>query len=54
MSSASASLLLSFTLASLARYRPHLVDSVEASKLNLVFEVFQNEADGFMIPMFRN
>jgi len=49
-----ASLLLSFTLASLARYRANVLDRVEGSKINLLCEVFSNEADGFIIPAFRN
>jgi hypothetical protein len=49
-----AALLLSFALASLARYRPNLLDRVETSKINLLCEVFSNEADGFIIPAFRN
>jgi len=50
----SASLLLSFVLASIARYRPNLLDRVESSKVNLLCETFSNEADGFMLPAFRN
>lgn len=50
----SASLLLSFVLASLSRYRPNLLDHVETSKVNLLFDVYSSEADGFVIPAFRN
>jgi hypothetical protein len=51
---ASACLLLSFTLASLYRYRPNLLDSIESSRVNLIFDVFLNEADAFLLPAFRN
>ena len=49
-----AGLLLSFVLASLSRYRANIVNRVESSKVNLLCEVFSSEADGFMIPAFRN
>ncbi len=49
-----AGLLLSFVLASLSRYRASLLNRVESSKINLLFEVFTNEADGFLIPAMRN
>ncbi len=49
-----AGLLLSFVLASLARYRANILDRVESSKVNLLCEVFASEADGFMLPAFRN
>ena len=49
-----AGLLLSFVLASLSRYRANILDRVESSKVNLLCEVFASEADGFMIPAFRN
>jgi hypothetical protein len=49
-----AGLILSFVPASLARYRANLLSTVEDSRLNLLCEVFINEADGFMIPAFRN
>ena len=54
MSTATASLLLSFYLSSLARYRPNIVERAENSKINLLLEVFSNESDGYMIPLFRN
>jgi hypothetical protein len=49
-----ASLLLSFALASLSRYRANVLDRVESSQVNLLLEVFANEADGFVIPAMRN
>ncbi len=47
-------LLLSFVLASLSRYRANVLDHVESSKINLLFEVFTSESDGFLIPAMRN
>ena len=52
--SGSAGLLLSFALASLARYRPSLQEQVGGSKVSLLFEIFMSESSGFLIPMFRN
>ena len=49
-----ASLLLAFALASLFRYRPLLAKQLDDSELNVLIDVFINEADGFMIPTFRN
>ncbi len=49
-----AGLLLSFALASLSRYRANLLDRIESSQINLICEVFANEADGFMVPAMRN
>lgn len=49
-----ASLLTSFFLASVFRYRPKLARSLEDSRLNILAEVFINEADEFMLPAFRN
>lgn len=49
-----ASLLLSFALSSLCRYRANILDRVENSKVNLLCEVFANESDGFIIPAMRN
>jgi hypothetical protein len=54
MPTMSATLLLSFALASLCRYRPHLLDKVESSKVNLILEVYVNEVDSYAIPTFRN
>lgn len=50
----SASLLLSFVFSCLACYRAHLLGRVETSRVNLLCEVFANEADSFMLPSFRN
>lgn len=50
----SASLLLAFVLASLSRYRPHLLEKAENSRVDLLFEVFLNEANGTLIPALRN
>jgi hypothetical protein len=47
-------IMLSFVLASLSRYRADVLDRVENSKINLLFEVFASEADGFLIPAMRN
>ncbi len=49
-----AGLLLSFSLASLCRYRASLLDRIEGSRINLLLEVFSGEADGFIIPAMRN
>jgi hypothetical protein len=49
-----AGLLLSFVLTSLSRYRANLLDRVESSKINIIHEVFANEADGIVIPALRN
>lgn len=47
-------LLLAFVLASLARYRANTLHRVQNSKINLLCEVFASEANGLMIPAFRN
>ncbi len=49
-----AGLLVSFVLASLCRYRANLLARVEDSPINLLCDVFANEADRFMIPSMRN
>lgn len=49
-----ASLILSFALSSLSRYRANLLSRSENTRLISMFEVFVNEADYFMIPAFRN
>lgn len=49
-----ASLLLSFVLASVARYRPNLTAQLEDSRLNIVVDVFTAESDCFVIPALRN
>lgn len=48
------SLMLLFSFASIARYRPNILNCVESSNLNLLFDVFVNEVDGYMLPVFRN
>jgi hypothetical protein len=50
----SAALLVSFVLASLARYRADLLERVDSSRVSLLCEVFASEADSFMIPAFRS
>ncbi len=50
----SAAMMLSFTLASVFRYRPHLVEKLQESRLNLLVDVFLEESAGFMVPAFRN
>ncbi len=47
-------LLLSFGLASIARYRPALRKHIEDSVFNMLINVFIHESDGMMIPAFRN
>lgn len=49
-----ASLILSFALSSLSRYRAKLLTLSENTRLLSMFEVFINESDYFMIPAFRN
>jgi len=49
-----ATLIFSFILSSFARYRANIIDQSESSKLNLLFDVFTNEADYYMIPAIRN
>ncbi len=48
------SLLFAFVLSSISRYRANLAADLEQSKLNLLIEVFRAEADGLMVPAFRN
>ena len=50
----SATLLLSFSLASICRYRPSLSRSIERSKLNLLLDIFVGESNGIVIPAMRN
>lgn len=50
----SAGVMLSFAMASVARYRPWLLRELERSKYYLLWDTFLNEADGFMIPSIRN
>jgi hypothetical protein len=47
-------LLLSFVFATIARYRPILLEKIKESRYNLILDVFINETDGYIIPAFRN
>ena len=47
-------LLLSFSLASIVRYRPLLLDSSMNSPILLVIDTFTSEADSVFIPSLRN
>ena len=49
-----ASLLLSFCLASVSRYRPILASRIRESRVNLLLDTFVNEADSIVIPAMRN
>ena len=49
-----ASLLLSFGLASVSRYRPVLAARIRESRVNLLLDTFVNEADSMVIPAMRN
>jgi hypothetical protein len=49
-----ASLLLSFGLASVSRYRPVLAARIRESRINLLLDTFINEADSMVIPAMRN
>lgn len=50
----SAGLILAFVGASLARYRPGLLQGIHSSRYSLLFDVFQFESPGVMIPGMRN
>lgn len=50
----SATLLLSFSLASICRYRPSLARRIEQSNVNLLLDIFVGESNGFVIPAMRN
>lgn len=50
----SATLLLSFGLASIYRYRPALARHIEGSEINVLLDVFIAEADAIVIPAMRN
>ena len=50
----SATLLLSFGLASICRYRPSLARRIEESEVNLLLDIFVGEADEIVIPAMRN
>lgn len=47
-------LLLSFSLASIVRYRPVLLDVARASPIALLIDTFTAEADSVFIPALRN
>ena len=47
-------LLMAFCLASIARYRPILLQQVMASPVQLLLDTFVQEADGVYIPALRN
>lgn len=47
-------LLMAFSLASIARYRPVLLQQVMASPVQLLLDTFVQEADGVFIPALRN
>lgn len=49
-----ASLLLSHAHSSISRYRPNLLGKIDSSRINLLFDSFALEADGLMVPAFRN
>ena len=49
-----ASLLLSFSFASICRYRPQLLVQLLNSRFSLIYRTFLNESPGYMIPFFRN
>lgn len=47
-------LLFSFSLASLVRYRPALLDSALSSPIRLLLDTFVQESDAIFIPALRN
>ena len=47
-------LLMSFSLASVARYRPVLLQQAMASPIHLLLDTFVQEADGVYLPALRN
>jgi hypothetical protein len=47
-------LLLSFSLASIVRYRPELLNSALSSQYQILIETFAQESDGVFIPALRN
>jgi hypothetical protein len=51
---ATASLLFSFFLSSLYRYRARLAVRWQRSRLNILADTFVSESDAVLIPMFRN
>jgi len=49
-----ATLLLAFALASIARYRPSIALGVEGTSLSVLLDTFIAEADSIVIPSMRN
>ncbi len=49
-----ATLLLAFALASIARYRPSIARGVEGISLSVLLDIFIAEADSIVIPSMRN
>ena len=49
-----ATLLLAFALASIARYRPSIAHGVEETSLSVLLDTFIAEADSIVIPSMRN
>jgi hypothetical protein len=49
-----ATLLLAFALASIARYRPSIALGVEETSLSVLLDTFIGEADSIVIPSMRN
>jgi hypothetical protein len=49
-----ATLLLAFALASIARYRPSIERDVEKTSLSILLDIFIAEADSIVIPSMRN
>ena len=49
-----ATLLLSFGMASICRYRPGLARRIEGSEINSLLDVIVSEADAIVIPAMRN
>ena len=47
-------LLLSFSLASIVRYRPILLEGIMASPTALLIDTFVGESDSVFIPAIRN
>lgn len=54
MPTLTASLLLAFSLSCMVRYRPGILTKAMSSPINLLIETFVQEADGCVIPAFRN
>lgn len=47
-------LLVAFGFSSISRYRPELVHDIQSNKLQLIYDIFLNEADSLFIPAIRN